>query len=141
MSILYCIPKNVLIYDFGMDKLFTVDEFQINLYAEANKCNNNQIKQYILNDTYYYGKTLDMCWYIGKNGNKMYFISLPNLMTDSYNLKDCKAHYNKGLLDYGVEIVLPNYLMYDLTLNSSNWFASNYIGNNYRKNGFNVYNQ
>lgn len=131
MSILYCIPKNLLVYDSVMDKLFTVDQFQINLYNQATSCNNNQIKNENLNnDIYYYGKTQDVCWYIGKNGNKMYFISLLDLMISNNNeLKDCKLQYNKGLLDYGVEIVLPNYLIYDLTLNNSNWFASNYIQN------------
>ena len=131
MSIVYCIPKNLLIYDVVMDKLFTCDEFQINLFKKACACNNNEVKNEILNNNiYYYGKTNDTCWYIGKNGNKMFFISLVNLMVSySDELKDCKSQYNKGLLDYGVEIVLPNYLIYDLTSNSSNWFASNYIQN------------
>jgi hypothetical protein len=131
MSIVYCFPKNLLVYDSVIDKLFTVDEFQINLYNVAKNCNNNEIKnQNLNNNVYYYGKTHDLCWYMSNNGNKIYFISLLNLMVNnSHELKDCKSQYNKGLLDYGVEIVLPHYLIYDLTVNSSNWFAANYIQN------------
>ena len=131
MSILYCIPENLLVYDVVMDKIFTVDAFQTHLYNNASELRNNEIKTETKNSNiYYYGKTNDVCWYIGKNGNKIYFISLSNLVQESnphVRLEKCLPEYNGGILDYGVEIVLTEYIIYDNTAHTTKWFASNYI--------------
>lgn len=131
MSILYCIPENLLVYDVVMDKIFTVDAFQTHLYSNASDLRNNEIKTETKNSNiYYYGKTNDVCWYIGKNGNKIYFISLSNLVQESnlhVSLENCRPEYNGGVLDYGVEIVLTEYIIYDNTSHTTKWFASNYI--------------
>ena len=129
MSILYCIPKNLIAYDILLDKIFTIDNFQIFLYNKAKSGVNNEVRSETLNNvTYYYGITNNFCWYIGKNGNKIFLISLLELVNDT-NIKfeDCSPEYNKGILDYGIEIMLPNYLIYDNVATNSKWFAPNFV--------------
>ncbi len=129
MSILYCIPKNLIAYDILLDKIFTIDNFQISLYNKAKMIDKNEVRYEIFNDvTYYYGKTNNICWYIGKNGNKIFLISLLELVNNTdIKFEECSPEYNKGVLDYGIEIILPNYLIYDNLSINSKWFAPNFV--------------